>query len=321
MKQISIIVPIYNVEKYLDKCVMSILGQTFKNFELILIDDGSQDSSGAICDSYLKKDSRIKVIHKKNGGLSSARNEGLKIAKSKYVAFIDSDDWIENNMYEKLYNIAEQNDADIVQCKYVKADDENVKKDIQADGNINFISNIEALENLYNERYIETVVTWNKIYKRLLFENIQFPEGKIHEDEFTVYKILYKAKKIALLDEGLYYYRQNPNSIMNREFNIRRLDILEALNERGKFFELIGNEKLIYENIKKYESDLKAYYFKCEKCIENIDNTLKEIKKIYNSIFFNYIKYKQIQFKYKAMSSIFYISPTVYKTIKKLAKH
>ena len=178
MNDISVIVPVYNVEKYLEKCIDSILSQTFKNFEIILVDDGSTDSCGIICDEYERLDNRVKVIHKINGGLSSARNSGLEIASGEYVAFVDSDDWIDKNMYQELYNEAKKNNADIVQCKFIKAKDENVSIYNNEFNEVEVIGNLDALCNLYNERCIETVVTWNKLYKRYLFNDIVFPQWK-----------------------------------------------------------------------------------------------------------------------------------------------
>lgn len=319
MISLSIIVPIYNVEKYLKKCIKSILSQTYTNFELILVDDGSLDNCGAICDDYSKVDSRIQVIHKKNGGLSSARNAGLKIAVGEYVAFVDSDDWIEKNMYEKLFTEAKKNNGDIVQCKFLRTYKEDKKVNIDKSNNIHIISNLEALNNLYNERYIETVVIWNKIYKRTLFDNITFPEGKIHEDEFTTHKLLYKANKVILIDEKLYYYRQTPNSIMNTKFNIKRLDRLEAIRQRMNFFKQIINEDLYNKTLKKYEYILKKDYFICKSSLNNKD-ILKKIRIEYRNVFFKYILSNKIRVKEKIMSVIFFISPSAYKGIQTLRR-
>jgi len=314
MSKISIIVPIYNVEEYLEKCIKSILNQSFKEFELILVDDGSPDKCGEICDNYLNLDNRVKVIHKENGGLSSARNAGLKIANGEYVAFVDSDDWIEDIMYEKLYNIIQKNNADIAQCKYLKAFDENIQSTLDNNVNIEIIRNFDALNNLYNERYIETVVTWNKLYKRSLFNGIEFPNGKINEDEFTTHKLLYKANKIILYDKEMYYYRQTPNSIMNNKFNLKRFDLLEALKERLYFFKNINDKALYRKTLKRYIWVLKEYYFKSEKQF-NDKKILKKLKMEYNSKFNEYLKNDQANFKEKIMDSIFFMTPFLYKKI------
>jgi len=317
MNEISVIVPVYNVEKYLEKCIDSILSQTFKNFEVILVDDGSTDSCGIICDEYERLDNRVKVIHKINGGLSSARNSGLEIASGEYVAFVDSDDWIDKNMYQELYNEAKKNNADIVQCKFIKAKDENVSIYNNELNEVEVIGNLDALCNLYNEKCIETVVTWNKLYKRYLFNDIVFPNGKIHEDQFTTYKLLYKANNVVLVDQAFYYYRQTPNSIMNSDFNMSRLDFLEALDQRLEFFKKINNELLYKQTIKTYVNILKEYYFKCKNS-KNEEQIIKKIRDKYKKKFIEYMNNNEVSFKDKVINTIFLISPGVYKNMKRL---
>ena len=232
---ISIVVPVYNV----DKCIESIINQSYSNLEIILVDDGSKDSSGIMCDSYILKDKRIKVIHKENGGLSDARNVGIDKAKGEYIVFIDSDDWIDEKMIEILYNIIKKNNSDISICDYFLAYNEEIqtqKEDIEI---IN-LSNIEALKKIYDKDLgVCMIVAWNKLYKRNLFkDDIRYPYGKIHEDEFTTYKLLYKAEKISYTKQKMYYYRQRENSITS-SFNKKRLDCLEAFDERVKYMKYI----------------------------------------------------------------------------------
>ena len=243
--ELSIIVPVYKVEKQLERCIRSILNQSFTNFELILVDDGSPDKCGEICDEYEKKDKRIKVIHKKNGGLSDARNAGLNIAKGKYIGFVDSDDIIHSEMYERMYNCITKYNVDIVQCKFRKfksIEDINKFSNIK-DANIEYYTSKEAIIDMIDNNKIN-VNTWNKLYKRELFENERFPKGKIHEDEFLTYKLIYKSNKIAYINEELYYYYQNDNGIMNGSNLIKRLDRIEALEERSNFFLKNGDKDL-----------------------------------------------------------------------------
>ena len=242
---ISIIVPVYKVEKQLNTCIESILNQTFTNYELILVDDGSPDKCGEICDEYEKKDKRIKVIHKKNGGLSDARNAGLDIAKGKYIGFVDSDDIIHPEMYERMYNFINKYNVDIVQCKFKKfksIEDINKLSNIN-NTNIEYYTSKEAIIDMIDNNKIN-VNTWNKLYKRELFENERFPKGKIHEDEFLTYKLMYESNKIAYINEELYYYYQNDNGIMNGSTLIKRLDRIEALEERSNFFLKNGDKDL-----------------------------------------------------------------------------
>ena len=244
---LSIIVPVYNVEKYIERCIKSILNQSFTNFELILVDDGSPDNCGKICDEYKKKDSRIKVIHKKNGGLSDARNAGLNIATGKYIGFVDSDDIIHPQMYEKLYNCINKYNSDIVQCKFKKFKKiEDIEKSLNRHNeSVEEYTNKEAIIDMIDNNKIN-VNTWNKLYKRELFENERFPKGKIHEDEFLTYKLIYKSNKVAYINEELYYYYQNDNGIMNGSNLLKWLDRIEALEERSNFF-LKNGDKDLYD--------------------------------------------------------------------------
>lgn len=218
---ISIIVPIYNVEKYLKKCVNSILSQTYKNLEVILINDGSIDNCAKICDDFSKLDNRIVVIHKKNEGLAEARNIGLNIAKGKYIGFIDSDDYIEKDMFEKLYtNIIEYN-ADISICNIMeeKEDGEFIRSYINKDTGILQFNKIEALKNLIIDRII-TNHACNKLYKKALFNNIKYPYKRKMEDMATTYKLFDLANKVVVDSSIGYHYIQRENSIMgniNRE--------------------------------------------------------------------------------------------------------
>lgn len=243
--ELSIIVPIYKVEKQLEQCIKSILNQSFTNFELILVDDGSPDMCGHICDEYEKKDSRIKVIHKKNGGLSDARNAGLDIALGKYIGFVDSDDIIHPQMYEKLYNCINKSNLDIVQCKFKRFKSiEEINININ-DSELNFkeYNSQDAIIDLIDNNKIN-VNAWNKLYKRELFQNERYPKGKIHEDEFLTYKLIYNSSKIGYIDEELYYYYENNNGIMNGSNILKRLDRIEALEERSSFFLNNGNKDL-----------------------------------------------------------------------------
>lgn len=236
MPQISVIVPIYNVEAYLKRCVDSIIEQTFTDFELILVDDGSPDRCGEICDQYAETDRRVKVIHKENGGLSDARNAGIDIAKGIYLSFIDSDDWVEDTFLEVLYTEAEKNSADISVVNYHE-EYENVRREAkQVDNRI--LTGIEALNYLYrpNHLAIYSCIVCNKLFKKELFDNIRFPVGKLNEDSFTIHKLLYKADRICFTGNDLYCYYQRNNSIMHETFSEKRLDEYGVFAERARFF-------------------------------------------------------------------------------------
>ena len=211
---VSIIVPVYNVEKYLDKCVASVVNQTYTNLEIILIDDGSPDKCPAICDAWKSRDPRINVIHQQNGGLSHARNEGLKIATGEFIGFVDSDDWIELNMVEVLMSALLETDADIASCCFQseREGSETIEnKSIPKERII--YSSEEALEKLFKgRRFIQNVV-WNKIYRRTTIVNNWFPVGKLYEDGLWTAKALGNARKIVCIDYPLCHYLYRPESL------------------------------------------------------------------------------------------------------------
>ena len=237
MPQISVIVPVYKVEPYLHKCVDSILAQTFTDFELILVDDGSPDNCGKICDEYAEKDDRIIVIHQENGGLSAARNAGLDWvfanSNSEWIAFVDSDDYVADNYLELLYEAAKVNNADLAMCGFVYAD----SKGKIIDNTIHF----EIKEYNRNESFKLLIDKWataiacNKLYKKDLLEKIRYPEKKIHEDEFVIHHLLYNKKKLVTVSEQPYYYFQREDGIAHSENFSDCLDGFEALFDRYCF--------------------------------------------------------------------------------------
>lgn len=222
---VSVIVPVYKVEPYLRKCVNSILAQTYKNLEIILVDDGSPDRCGEICDEYARKDPRVKVIHKKNGGLSDARNAGLDICTGQYIAFVDSDDWIEPHMYQRLYELIQQFDADIAYG--------GISNDVEEDGRIytHSVSNygktpfseekIDAMKRFF----LSSCAAWDKLYKAHLFAEIRFPIGEINEDEAIILPLLDQCNIICYTNEICYHYikRINSGSITMAPFSVKDL--------------------------------------------------------------------------------------------------
>ncbi len=249
MPKISVIVPVYKVEPYLRRCIDSILGQTFRDFELILVDDGSPDGCPAICDEYAEKDSRIRVIHKENGGLSSARNAGLdwmfENSDSAYLTFIDSDDYVEPEYLEELYKALIDNDADVSLCGYYRVGDgqERIYENFSG---CDAFDGIEACKmvNKAQEGHTLFVVACAKLYKRDMFEDIRYPVGKIHEDEFITYRILYKAHCVVELGRCLYAYTVNREGIMCSGFSLKRYDVVEALEEASVFYRNNGQAAL-----------------------------------------------------------------------------
>ena len=274
---ISVIIPIYNVEEYLVRCVNSVLNQTYQNLEIILVDDGSPDNSPRMCDEFAKKDSRIKVIHKKNGGLSSARNAGLDIATGEYVAFLDSDDYIHPQMYEKLLTSLQANTADMVICgvHYVNEDGTDFDKVEPCPIKNEVLTQDEVFAKLSKPAGFYYVTTWNKLYKKSIFNNIRFPEGKIHEDEFTIHYIVAECEKIACVKEELYHYVQRSESIMHTTFSIKRLDGAWACYDRYLFFKKRGQKEFAH-------NALRGAYGVLLLCIRNV--SVLQYRKTYKKL-------------------------------------
>ena len=246
---VSVVVPVYKVEQYLDECIQSILRQTYACFELILVDDGSPDQCGQICERYAQKDDRIQVLHKKNGGLSDARNHGIELAKGKYITFIDSDDAISPYYLEIMTDCIIKTGSDIVQGQHSRD-----KMKLAADTGYTTYSFTEPDDILddylrFGKLY---AYAWNKLYDIRLFKELRYPFGKIQEDAWTTYKAFLCSDKITVIDACTYFYRYNPESIMKGRFNPKRFEILQVPEDIQKFLELQGFGE-------KYQ-ELLAYY-------------------------------------------------------------
>lgn len=287
---ISVIVPVYNTEKYLDKCMQSILGQTYGNLEIILIDDGSTDGSSEKCDSYAKVDSRVRVIHKKNGGQSSARNVGLDICKGKYISFVDSDDWIEPDMYSFLYKQLETFDMRLAVCGrydvYENSKEKTVGKSLECNG---IFDSYDVLPKMAVGKLSDFSVC-DKLHHRDLWHSIRFPEGEIYEDFAVMYKVLMAAEKVVLCDIPFYVYYHRKNSTVTSGFR----ESLNAYPKQTKLFLLYIIDK--YPEYTKYAiwTHIKAIQFVLISLLKS--DTLTYIS--YNSLYDDYIqdikKYRKI---------------------------
>lgn len=310
---VSIIVPIYKVEQYLEKCIENLINQTYKNVEIILVDDGSPDNCPLICDEFAQKDSRIVVLHKTNGGLSDARNAGLKIAKGEWIVFIDSDDFVHLQMIEILMDTATKYEADLAWCSIKETDENGYADNIKIEGdeqlevlndnNTVVMTNSEAEEKFFSMAMKqEALVAWNKLYHRSLFtedgEPIWYPIGKIFEDGYTTYRLIYQAKKVVAARLPLYYYRQRGGSIMNQNSFKTYEPALDAGELRIKFY-LKNNE----DELVKKEINLNMYL-----CIQFYEKTKDRktkkylkgwFKKYYDNYYVNesWPKAKTIRFK------------------------
>lgn len=237
MELISLIVPVYNVQPYIERCITSLIQQTYTNIEIILVDDGSTDDCSQICDVFAKTDSRIKVIHKDNGGLSDARNTGLLEAKGEVIAFVDSDDWVSPHYIEVMYDIMQCQLADIVECDVIRSDGSPISLNFSDDFGVTRYDTQEALKLLITDTVFHQHV-WNKLYKRDVIKEISFEYGKCNEDEFWTYQVFGNAARIAKVSVPLYFYYQRSESIMGQGYKLNRLDAIEAKIIRQKYIEM-----------------------------------------------------------------------------------
>ena len=249
--RISVIIPVYKCEEYLESCVSSVLNQTFSDFEIILVDDGSPDNCGEICDALAEKHSNITVIHQENQGQAAARNNGVKVARGEWLHFVDSDDLIHPQMLEIFYDTVVKNNVNLVMCSAVQ--DEKIPDDFYANKKVEF-KTLEMNENnffhLYKHLYYYWVI-WGKLIHKSIYEKHPLAEGRIYEDNAIVCKWLYEAKKVALTNEQLYFYKINSNSTINSDFSLKKMDSLWAIEEQIKFYENTEFNKMkktLYEN-------------------------------------------------------------------------
>lgn len=254
---ISVLVPAYNAEKFLAKCIDSILAQTYKNLEIIIVNDGSKDRTGEICDAYAARHSQIKVFHQDNGGVSKARNKALDSALGKYICFVDSDDCIHPMYCELLYNMLKKENADISQVGYLKFDQDTPVGKV--------ITEYTVCDKYYPLEQMTVdytwVVPWGKLYRREIFDGIRYPADVNHEDEFIAHKLYYNISRLVYSKSTLYYYYIHENSIMHRQYSPSRLSVLRALKERLAFYESHNEEKLAQMTIMEYLAMSKRNYY------------------------------------------------------------
>lgn len=282
MCEISIIVPVYKVEKYLEKCVDSILAQTFTDFELILVDDGSPDRSGAMCDEYAQKDSRVRVIHKENGGLSSARNAGIDVAKGRYLGFVDSDDYIDSKMYEQLFTDIEREQADLSICGiYHVYEGKKPKKKSET---VMVLNRDEAMELIFHGNEISDHAV-NKLYKRGIFSKLRYPLGKYHEDSFTIVGILDQCNTVVVNTTQRYYYYHRSDSITSHAFSRKHLEYISAWEQN----ERIVKGRTVQIDEAAHQRVCFANFLVLDKIVEsNQENEVPETKQIVSYLRNNY---------------------------------
>lgn len=242
MPRVTVVVPVYKVERYLSRCVDSILTQTYKDYELVLVDDGSPDNCGRMCDEYENRDKRVHVIHRENGGLSAARNSGIEWAlansDSEWITFIDSDDWIHQQYLELLLKAANDHTVNVVIGTFVRTDGETGMLD-----DTSFSVGVYEPEEYWMKNQTNATTAWGKLYQKEDFRELRYPEGKLHEDQYTTYQILFRYSIIAVVEEPIYYYFINAQGITKSKWIPQRLDILEALTNQIDFFSNHHNDE------------------------------------------------------------------------------
>ena len=265
MALISVVVPVYNVEKYIHQCIDSILSQTFTDLELILVDDGSPDRCPQICDRYAEQDQRIHVIHQKNGGLSAARNAGIDWAfansDSQWITFVDSDDWVHPELLEHLYRAAQKLKTSVSVCSYLETIDSCLVADIPK---VSY--ELWDVESFYVEKNINSIIAWAKLYRKSCFSDIRYPVGKIHEDEYITHQILFAHDKLAFVPEALYYYRINSNGITKSNWTLKRLDAFPAFESQILFFKQHNFQRAKKRAVYKYIGLIEYTYVHSDAC-------------------------------------------------------
>ncbi len=294
MPCISVIVPVYKVEKYLRRCVDSILSQSFTDFELLLTDDGSPDNCPAICDNYAAKDSRVRVIHKENGGLSSARNAALNICEGKYICFVDSDDYITPDALETLYAALTETDSDIAVGNMLSVDESGNTADFYTPARERTVLEGDEILSTMNQPCAP-----NRLYKAEIFDNLRYPVGRLYEDVFIWHKILAQTKRMVLTGRVDYYYLIRSDSIMHSDYDIRFTDIVFAIKERYEWLDSTGQTQLADEARLFVYSRVAVAYAHLDRNNPAHREKLKEIKEIYNDCFPVLMKNKSIGFRQK----------------------
>ena len=315
---ISVIIPVYNVEKYLRRCLDSVIVQTYRNLEIICVDDGSVDESGKICDQYAVRDARIKVIHQENQGLSAARNRGLDAADGEYIAFVDIDDYILEDMYKKMLDKLLNYNVDLCVCQwqYEFSDGRQVVKKKNIDPTIyGRKTSLEFARFLYRGNYENGVVVaaWNKLYRRALLDTIHF-EGRIHEDDAFNGRIMAKNISVYVMEEQFYVYAQNGDSLTNKPFSANKFFFLDVLAERRELFKsdaFIRQEtELLYCNM------YIEYCLRARKDGVAVSHP-ERYRQIFRKMFSSLRREGKANIKFRLRMMLFSFSPSLYRFITK----
>ena len=282
---ISIIIPIYNVSDYLERCVKSVQKQSYTNLEIILVDDGSTDNSGAICDDLGKDDDRIKTIHQNNMGLAGARNTGIDACSGDYICFVDSDDYVHPDYVRYLLKICVDNNCEIGICGHFPTDKMESFHEVNWDEKAIVYDKKQIFDSFYSDMHVPIVIAWNKIYSRQCIGNIRYDAGYIHEDEGTTFKFMYNASKIAYGKERLYYYFDRADSITGQSYSKKRLDILKAYENRIEFYHDHNEHEYFDRECQFYLSEILSHYYKVYHYLQKDKELLDLLKLKYMEVY------------------------------------
>lgn len=309
---ISVIVPIYRVEKFLPQCIESVLNQTFTDFELILVDDGSPDRCPAICDEAAERDARVRVIHQANAGLSAARNAGIEIAHGEWLGFVDSDDYIAPQFYEKLYQTAQRTDADCVMCSVQNVDESGKPIDSALMRMADEVkTGREVLRKIGRDDVTPYLTAWNKLYRRKLFNTLRYPAGRQNEDVFVFAELFCQVQRAACVAEPLYFYRKRIDSIMNSAVTLRNLDEMWAYVNCFEHLQQDNEESILKETEKRVFAKLTGVYYRVTE-EDRHSNKMKQAKKAQWNIAMRLMKQGQLDLRSLARTLLFQALPGVY---------
>lgn len=309
---ISVIVPIYRVEKFLPQCIESVLNQTFTDFELILVDDGSPDRCPAICDEAAERDARVRVIHQANAGLSAARNAGIEIAHGEWLGFVDSDDYIAPQFYEKLYQTAQRTDADCVMCSVQNVDESGKPIDSALMRMADEVkTGREVLRKIGRDDVTPYLTAWNKLYRRKLFNTLRYPAGRQNEDVFVFAELFCQVQRAACVAEPLYFYRKRIDSIMNSAVTLRNLDEMWAYVNCFEHLQQDNEESILKETEKRVFAKLTGVYYRVTE-EDRYSNKMKQAKKAQWNIAMRLMKQGQLDLRSLARTLLFQALPGVY---------
>lgn len=309
---ISVIVPIYRVEKYLPACIDSILNQTFTDFELILVDDGSPDRCPEICDETAKRDARVRVIHQANAGLSAARNAGIEAARGAWLSFVDSDDYIAPHFCEKLYQTAQRTNADCVMCSVQNVDESGKLIDSALMRMADEVkTGREVLRKIGRDDVTPYLTAWNKLYRRKLFNTLRYPAGRQNEDVFVFAELFCQVQRAACVAEPLYFYRKRIDSIMNSAVTLRNLDEMWAYVNCFEHLQQDDEESILKETEKRVFAKLTGVYYRVTE-EDRYSNKMKQAKKAQWNIAMRLMKQGQLDLRSLARTLLFQALPGVY---------